>query len=166
MAREIKLIDVLYEVLRGIRAHRLTLPEVVAKFKVVHRIHRLTNKVLVCVVQGNMTNKNYIAKRSAAQYYHHDRHASSTATYMEETLDNIGSETGSKSVYHSLFLNNRELLVEKVDLALVKSSCRNIEAKGIKASGILQFLSTICSHNGQNIARNQEVSSYSCRWTL
>ncbi|CAK4925818.1 unnamed protein product [Aphanomyces euteiches] len=156
MAREIKLIDVLYEVLRGIRAHRLTLPEVVAKYKVVHRIHRLTNKVLVCVVQGNMTNKNYIAKRSAAQYYHQARRASK-ATYMEETLDNIGSETGSKSVYRSLFLNNRELLVEKVDLALVKSSCRNIEAKGIKASGILQFLSTICSHNGQNIARNQEL---------
>ncbi|KAF0686010.1 Aste57867_22164 [Aphanomyces stellatus] len=180
-AREIKLIDVLYEVLRGIRTVRLTLPQIAVdpQYKVLHRIHRLTNKVLVCALQDNICNKNYIAKRSATQYYAGGRQRRDddnegevnnpttddnltapwqpVLTYMEETLDNIGSETGSKSVYRSLFLNNRELLVEKVDLALIKSSCRNIQAKGVKASGILQFLSTICSYNGQNIPRNQEL---------
>ncbi|RHY85503.1 hypothetical protein DYB37_001865 [Aphanomyces astaci] len=181
-AREIKLIDVVYQVLRGIRQHRVTMSTLATdpKYKVLHRIHRLSNKVLVCVVQDNIVNKNYIANRSADQYFlrqatenddyrqdmmdnpspfttpvapHQD-----TLTYMDETLDNIGSETGSKSVYRSLFLNNGELLEQKVDLALIKSSCRSIQAKGVKASGILQFLSTICSHHGQNISRNQEVS--------
>ncbi|ETW10336.1 hypothetical protein, variant 1 [Aphanomyces invadans] len=172
-AREIKLIDVLYQVLRGIRHHSVTLPTLAAdpKYKVLHRIHRLSNKALVCAVQDNIVNKNYIATRSAAQYFGREdapadagdlTMARSTApqdtmTYMDETLDNIGSETGSKSVYRSLFLNNRDLLERKVDLALIKSSCRSIHAKGVKASGILQFLSTICSHHGHNIPRNQEL---------
>ncbi|RHY74955.1 hypothetical protein DYB38_000480 [Aphanomyces astaci] len=180
-AREIKLIDVLYQVLRGIRQHRVTMSTLASdpKYKVLHRIHRLSNKVLVCVVQDNIVNKNYIANRSADQYflrqatenddYRQDMMDNSspftipvapphdTLTYMDETLDNIGSETGSKSVYRSLFLNNGELLEQKVDLALIKSSCRSIQAKGVKASGILQFLSTICSHHGQNISRNQEL---------
>ncbi|RHY34707.1 hypothetical protein DYB32_000719 [Aphanomyces invadans] len=152
-AREIKLIDVLYQVLRGIRHHSVTLPTLAAdpKYKVLHRIHRLSNKALVCAVQDNIVNKNYIATRSAAQYFGRENApadagdstmARSTApqdtmTYMDETLDNIGSETGSKSVYRSLFLNNRDLLERKVDLALIKSSCRSIHAKGVKASGIL-----------------------------
>ncbi|OQS02173.1 Inositol 1,4,5trisphosphate receptor type 2 [Thraustotheca clavata] len=154
--REIKLIDTLYEILRSISKYGVSYHQLATDpmLKVVHRIHRLVNQVLVYTVNDNIANKNYIAKRSSASF---NPTSGMDTPYIQETLGYIGSETGSKSVYRSLFLNNKQLLEESVDLDLIKSSCRNIEAKGIKAYGILHFLSTICSCNNQNLPRNQEL---------
>ncbi|EQC35631.1 hypothetical protein SDRG_06915 [Saprolegnia diclina VS20] len=159
--REAKVLDTLYEMLRVVKTNHISTHDLATdpSLKVVLRVHRLINKVLVCAVNGNLANKNYIATRSATAYYYTVSKANEATpgTYMDETLGHIGSETGSKSVYRSLFLNNKQLLEHSVDLSLITSSCRNIEAKGVKAFGILHFLSTICACDDVNLPQNQEL---------
>ncbi|OQR94217.1 Inositol 1,4,5trisphosphate receptor type 2 [Achlya hypogyna] len=154
--RECKLLDTLYELLRCAKENDIASHELAVDpaLRVVHRVHRFVNQVLVAAVTNNLCNKTYVAKRSDAAFYARDE---PRPTYMEETRGYFGSETGSKSVYRSLFLNNPALLEHAVDLDLVQTSCRNIEAKGVKAHGILHFLSTICACDGRNLPRNQEL---------
>ncbi|KDO22610.1 hypothetical protein SPRG_22304 [Saprolegnia parasitica CBS 223.65] len=142
--REAKVLDTLYEMLRVVKTNRIASHDLATDpmLKVVLRVHRLVNKVLVSALHGNLVNKTTEA---------------TPATYMGETLGHIGSETGSKSVYRCLFLNNKQLLEHSVDLSLVTSSCRNIQAKGVKAFGILHFLSTICACDNVNLPQNQEL---------
>ncbi|OQR94215.1 type I inositol triphosphate receptor [Achlya hypogyna] len=151
-AREVKLLDVLYEMLRvthaGIDLTRF------AGDKVRHRLHRLVNRVIMAAVRDNLLNKQYVAARSAARYYYDS--ASSSVTYVRETLEYIGSETGSKTLFELLFLNNPRLLAI-VDGNVVATACRRLEAKGVKAAGIFRFLATICSCNGRSLVQNQNL---------
>ncbi|KDO22611.1 hypothetical protein SPRG_12592 [Saprolegnia parasitica CBS 223.65] len=158
-AREAKVLDVLYEMQRCVLriepiARDMATLARDGSFRALHRVHRLVNRVLVCLLTDNAHNKNYVATRTAQRYYN-DATASSTV-YARETLGYIGSETGSKTVYGTLFLNDPTLLAT-VDASVVAACCKRIEAQGVKAAGILHFLAIICACDGKSVPANQEL---------
>ncbi|KAH9130330.1 hypothetical protein LEN26_008614 [Aphanomyces euteiches] len=155
-AREMKLIDVLYEMLRVPLANQLDLLHLSTdpRRRVIHHIHKLINNVLEHIVQDNVANKHYIATRSASLYYNQ---STETPPYLAESMASIGSETGSKRVCYSVFENHPALLELRVDLALVRNCIRLIETKGVRMVGMLHFLSVFCSCNGQTLPANQEL---------
>ncbi|KAF0686011.1 Aste57867_22165 [Aphanomyces stellatus] len=153
-ARQLKLIDTLYDMLRVVSSRDLAVAAADPRRRVLHHVHKLINHALVRMAHANLANKHYIATRSAATYY--DDVDDKTGTYLDETRGFIGSETGAKCVFRTVYENHAALLVDGVDADLVQSSFATIQAKGVRAAGMLQFLSVVCSCDGTPLPQNQE----------
>ncbi|ETW10334.1 hypothetical protein H310_00660 [Aphanomyces invadans] len=152
-ARQVKLIDTLFDMLRVVPANHLDMAKLAAhpQHRVIHRIHKLINLVLVGLLHDNVANKHYITTRSDRSV------ANSSTTYLDEIMHAIGTETGAKRVYCSAFHNHPELLENRVDARLVGAAFQRLGDKGVRAMGMLEFLATTCSCNGHPLATNQEL---------
>ncbi|RQM31338.1 hypothetical protein B5M09_007072 [Aphanomyces astaci] len=143
-ARQVKLIDTLFAMLRVVPANHLDMSQIAVnpRRRVIHRLHQLINTVLEHLLRENVANKHYITTRSVVSP---TSPSSSATTYLDEIMHAIGSETGAKRVYCRAFENNVDLLEHRVNMRLVAASFRRLQDKGVRAMGMLPFLATICS---------------------
>ncbi|ETV82851.1 hypothetical protein, variant [Aphanomyces astaci] len=155
-ARQVKLIDTLFAMLRVVPANHLDMSQIAVnpRRRVIHRLHQLINTVLEHLLRENVANKHYITTRSVVSP---TSPSSSATTYLDEIMHAIGSETGAKRVYCRAFENNVDLLEHRVNMRLVAASFRRLQDKGVRAMGMLPFLATICSCHGRTIPANQEL---------
>lgn len=157
--RQSKLLDQLYSLIRTPIDCGIDIREITKKkeYRVVEKIQMYANKAIVNSCLDNLDSKLYVASKTFNSW----DPSAQEHTYLNETMKQMGSGLGSRSVYSSLYSNNPVLLFKSVDSQLLDICSSTLVKSGVEADGVLNFLSILCHCDGKNIPVNQEVCAVS-----
>lgn len=141
--RESGLLSLIYRILNLMKDMGIDLKTITGngKHRVMLRIQRLANKAVVHICDKNFLNLSYSFRKQ----------------FVKDTMDQIGTNTGSNEVLCIMFQNNSQMLYNEVDQNLLDLCCKEVLSKGVHAPEILRFLSILCSYGGVNVPQNQEL---------